>query len=113
MVEAIGKGLAQLLEEDPQALLLGEDIGANGGVFRATAGLQQRFGGERVIDTPLAEGGFLGAALGMCLAGLHPIVEIQFDAFVYPALEQLITHAGRFRWRTSGKYGLPLVVRLP
>jgi pyruvate/2-oxoglutarate/acetoin dehydrogenase E1 component len=113
MVEAIGKGLAQLLEEDPQALLLGEDIGANGGVFRATAGLQQRFGGERVIDTPLAEAGFVGAAIGMCLAGLHPIVEIQFDAFVYPALEQLITHAGRFRWRTSGKYGLPLVVRLP
>jgi pyruvate/2-oxoglutarate/acetoin dehydrogenase E1 component len=113
MVEAIRQGLAQLLEEDPQALLLGEDIGANGGVFRATAGLQQRFGEERVIDTPLAEAGFVGAAIGMCLAGLHPIVEIQFDAFVYPALEQLFTHAGRFRWRTQGKYGLPLVIRLP
>lgn len=113
MVEAIRQGLAQLLEEDPLALLMGEDIGANGGVFRATAGLQQQFGEERVIDTPLAEAGFVGAAIGMCLAGLHPIVEIQFDAFVYPALEQLFTHAGRFRWRTQGKYGLPLVIRLP
>jgi len=113
MVEAITRGLSQLLEEDPAALLLGEDIGANGGVFRATAGLQDRFGPERVIDTPLCEAGFVGAAIGMCLVGLHPVVEIQFDAFVYPAFEQLVSQAGRFRWRTGGAYGLPLVVRLP
>lgn len=113
MVEAITKGLAQLLEEDPDALLMGEDIGANGGVFRATAGLLERFGAERVIDTPLSEAGFVGAAIGMCLLGLHPVVEIQFDAFVYPAFQQLISQAGRFRWRTRGAYGLPLVVRIP
>jgi len=113
MVEAINRGLGQILEEDQDSLLLGEDIGANGGVFRATVGLQQRFGEERVIDTPLSEAGFVGAALGMCLVGLHPIVEIQFDAFVYPAVEQLVSQAARFRWRTRGAYGLPLVIRLP
>ncbi len=113
MVEAIGQGLAQILEQDPRALLLGEDIGVNGGVFRATAGLQQRFGEERVVDTPLAEAGFVGAAIGMSMVGLHPIVEIQFDAFVYPALQQLISHAGRYRWRTGGTAGLPMVLRLP
>ena len=113
MVEAITQGLGQLLEEDPDSLLLGEDIGANGGVFRATAGLQERFGEARVIDTPLSESGFVGAAIGMCLVGLHPVVEIQFDAFVYPAFEQLVSQAGRFRWRTRGAYGLPLVVRIP
>jgi pyruvate/2-oxoglutarate/acetoin dehydrogenase E1 component len=113
MVEAITKGLAQLLEDDPDAVIIGEDIGANGGVFRATAGLQERFGEERVIDTPLSEAGFVGAAIGMCLVGLHPVVEIQFDAFVYPAFEQLVSQAGRFRWRTGGAYGLPIVIRIP
>lgn len=113
MVEAIGRALAQVLADDADALLMGEDIGVNGGVFRATAGLQQRFGDDRVIDTPLAEAGFVGAAIGMAMIGLHPIVEIQFDAFVYPAFQQLVAHAGRFRWRTQGKYGLPLVIRLP
>lgn len=113
MVEAINRGLGQILEEDQASLLLGEDIGANGGVFRATVGLQERFGEERVIDTPLSEAGFVGAALGMCLVGLHPVVEIQFDAFVYPAVEQLVSQVARFRWRTRGAYGLPLVIRLP
>jgi pyruvate/2-oxoglutarate/acetoin dehydrogenase E1 component len=113
MVEAINRGLGQILEEDQDSLLLGEDIGANGGVFRATAGLKERFGEDRVIDTPLSEAGFVGAAMGMCLVGLHPIVEIQFDAFVYPAFEQLVSQAARFRWRTRGAYGLPLVIRLP
>ncbi|MGH7692469.1 MAG: alpha-ketoacid dehydrogenase subunit beta [Candidatus Dormibacteria bacterium] len=113
MVEAISRGLGQLLQEDERALLLGEDIGANGGVFRATAGLQQRFGEERVVDTPLSEAGFVGAAIGMCLVGLRPVLEIQFDAFVYPAFQQLVSQAARFRWRTRGAYGLPMVVRLP
>ncbi len=113
MVEAIGRGLGQILEQDPHSLLLGEDIGVNGGVFRATAGLQQRFGDGRVVDTPLAEAGFVGAAIGMSMVGLHPIVEIQFDSFVYPALQQLIAHAGRYRWRTAGAQGLPMVLRLP
>ena len=113
MVEAVGQALGQVLAEDPRAILLGEDIGVNGGVFRATEGLQARFGPDRVVDTPLSEAGFVGAAIGMCLVGLHPIVEIQFDAFVYPAFEQLASHAGRFRWRTNGAYGLPMVIRLP
>ncbi len=113
MIEAINRGLGQILEEDQDSLLIGEDIGANGGVFRATVGLQERFGEERVIDTPLSEAGFVGAALGMCLVGLHPVVEIQFDAFVYPALEQLVSQVARFRWRTRGAYGLPLVIRIP
>ncbi|MGB6772007.1 MAG: alpha-ketoacid dehydrogenase subunit beta [Candidatus Dormiibacterota bacterium] len=113
MIEAINRGLGQILEEDQDSLLIGEDIGANGGVFRATVGLQERFGEERVIDTPLSEAGFVGAALGVCLVGLHPVVEIQFDAFVYPALEQLVSQVARFRWRTRGAYGLPLVIRLP
>ncbi|MGA7088113.1 MAG: alpha-ketoacid dehydrogenase subunit beta [Candidatus Dormiibacterota bacterium] len=113
MIEAINRGLGQILEEDQDSLLIGEDIGANGGVFRATVGLQERFGEERVIDTPLSEACFVGAALGMCLVGLHPVVEIQFDAFVYPALEQLVSQVARFRWRTRGAYGLPLVIRLP
>lgn len=113
MIEAINRGLGQILEEDQDSLLIGEDIGANGGVFRATVGLQERFGEERVIDTPLSEAGFVGAALGMCLVGLHPVVEIQFDAFVYPALEQLVSQVARFRWHTRGAYGLPLVIRLP
>ncbi len=113
LVEAVDRALGQILEDDPQALLLGEDIGANGGVFRATAGLEARFGPDRVFDTPLGEAGFVGAALGLCLAGLHPVVEIQFDAFSYPAFEQLVSHVGRFRWRTGGHYGLRLVVRVP
>jgi pyruvate/2-oxoglutarate/acetoin dehydrogenase E1 component len=113
LVEAIGRGLAQVLADDPDAILLGEDIGVNGGVFRATAGLQQRFGQDRVVDTPLAEAGFVGAAIGMAMVGMHPIVEIQFDAFVYPAFQQLVAQAARFRWRTGGEYGLPLVIRLP
>lgn len=113
LVEAITRGLGQVLEEDPDSLLLGEDIGANGGVFRATQGLQARFGPDRVVDTPLCESGFIGAAIGMSLVGLHPIVEVQFDAFVYPAFEQLVSQAARFRWRTRGQYGLHLVVRIP
>lgn len=113
MVEAVGQGLGQILADDSKAMLLGEDIGANGGVFRATSGLQERFGSDRVVDTPLGEAGFVGAAIGLCLAGFHPVVEIQFDAFVYPAFQQLAAQAGRFRWRTGGRYGLPLVIRLP
>ena len=113
LVEALNRALDQALADDPRVLLLGEDIGRNGGVFRVTAGLQARHGTERVVDTPLSESGFVGAAIGLCLAGFRPVVEIQFDAFVYPAFEQLVAHAARFRWRTAGRYGLPMVIRLP
>jgi pyruvate/2-oxoglutarate/acetoin dehydrogenase E1 component len=88
-------------------------VGRAGGVFRATAGLRDRFGPERCVDTPLAEAGIMGTAVGLCMAGFRPVCEMQYDAFSYPALDQLITHVGRYRWRTGGKMGFPLTVRMP
>jgi pyruvate/2-oxoglutarate/acetoin dehydrogenase E1 component len=94
-------------------MVLGEDVGRAGGVFRATAGLRDRFGADRCVDTPLAEAGLLGGAVGLCMAGWRPVCEMQYDAFSYPCLDQLITHVGRYRWRTGGAMGFPLVVRMP
>jgi pyruvate/2-oxoglutarate/acetoin dehydrogenase E1 component len=94
-------------------MVLGEDVGRSGGVFRATAGLRDRFGPDRCFDTPLAEAGILGSAVGLCMAGWRPVCEMQYDAFSYPCLDQLITHVGRYRWRTGGKMEFPLVVRMP
>src|SRR5262245_37425360 len=94
-------------------MVLGEDVGRAGGVFRATAGLRDRFGADRCVDMPLAEAGILGGAVGLCLAGWRPVCEMQYDAFSYPCLDQLITHVGRYRWRTRGALGFPLVVRMP
>ena len=94
-------------------MVLGEDVGRLGGVFRATAGLRDRFGADRCVDTPLSEAGILGAAVGLCMAGWRPVVEMQYDAFSYPCLDQLITHVGRYRWRTGGRMDFPLVVRMP
>jgi pyruvate dehydrogenase E1 component beta subunit len=94
-------------------LVMGEDVGRAGGVFRATAGLRDRFGPDRCVDTPLAEAGMLGAAVGLCMAGWRPICEMQYDAFAYPCLDQLITHVGRYHWRTGGGMEFPLVVRMP
>ena len=99
MVEALNAALDAELAADDRVVLLGEDIGATGGVFRVTAGLQERYGAERVLDTPISESGFTGMAVGMCLAGARPVVEMQFDAFTYPAFEQIVTHAARYRWR--------------
>lgn len=113
LVEAVNLALAHALEHDPDVLLLGEDIGVNGGVFRATAGLQSRFGAARVMDTPLAEGGIVGAAIGMAAMGLRPVAEIQFTGFIYPAVDHIINHAGRMRHRTRGRLTCPLVVRSP
>jgi pyruvate/2-oxoglutarate/acetoin dehydrogenase E1 component len=113
LVEAVNDALHVELERDPTVLVLGEDVGRLGGVFRATAGLQQRFGAERCVDTPLAEAGILGTAVGLCMAGWRPVCELQYDAFSYPALDQLINHVGRYRWRTRGKMSFPLVVRMP
>ncbi len=113
LVEAVNHALAFELERDPSVLLIGEDIGVNGGVFRATLGLQQRFGCGRVVDTPLAEAAIAGAAVGMAAMGLKPIVEIQFTGFIYPAMDQLINHASRMRHRTRGRLSCPLVVRSP
>jgi pyruvate/2-oxoglutarate/acetoin dehydrogenase E1 component len=113
LLEAVNDALHVELERDPSVLVLGEDVGRAGGVFRATAGLRDRFGPERCVDTPLAEAGILGTAVGLCMAGWRPVCEMQYDAFSYPCLDQLITHVGRYRWRTRGAMEFPLVVRMP
>src|SRR5207253_1291966 len=112
-VEAVNDALHVELERDENVMVLGEDVGRAGGVFRATAGLRERFGADRCVDTPLAEAGILGSAVGLCMAGWRPVCEMQYDAFSYPCLDQLITHVGRYRWRTGGAMEFPLVVRMP
>jgi pyruvate dehydrogenase E1 component beta subunit len=112
MVQAINEALAEALARDPKVLLFGEDVGM-GGVFRVSDGLQERFGKARVFDTPLAESGIMGLAIGLALAGMHPVAEIQFAGFLYPALDQILSHLGRYRHRTRGGFGLPVVVRAP
>lgn len=113
MVEAVNLALAREMERDEDVLLLGEDIGVNGGVFRATNGLQARFGRERVIDTPLAEAAIAGVAIGMAAMGLRPVAEIQFTGFIYPTIDQIINHASRLRNRTRGRLTCPMVLRSP
>jgi pyruvate dehydrogenase E1 component beta subunit len=113
MIEAINDAFHVELERDPNVMVLGEDVGRAGGVFRATVGLRERFGPDRCVDTPLAEAGLLGSAVGLCMAGWRPVCEMQYDAFSYPCLDQLITHVGRYRWRTGGQMEFPLVVRMP
>jgi len=113
MVQAINSALAQEMERDKDVVLLGEDIGKDGGVFRVTEGLFQKFGGERVIDTPLAESGIVGVSIGMAVYGMKPVCEIQFDGFVFPAIDQLVNHAARIRNRTRGRFHVPMVLRLP
>lgn len=113
LVEAVNLALARELARDPAVVVLGEDVGVNGGVFRATVGLQARFGAERVLDTPLAEAAIAGIAVGMAAAGLKPVAEIQFTGFIYPTLDQIINHASRLRHRTRGRLSCPLVLRSP
>jgi len=113
MAEAINRALAQALEHDPGVVVMGEDVGQVGGVFRVTDGLLARYGAERVIDTPLAESAIVGTAFGMALAGLRPVAEIQFMGFLYKALDQLIAQAAQIRARTWGQVAAPMVVRTP
>jgi 2-oxoisovalerate dehydrogenase E1 component beta subunit len=113
LVEAVNLALAHEMKRDRDVLLLGEDIGVNGGVFRATNGLIARFGRERVIDTPLAEGAIAGVAIGMAAMGLKPVAEIQFSGFIYPCIDQMINHASRLRHRTRGRLTCPMVLRSP
>ncbi|MBI5909704.1 MAG: alpha-ketoacid dehydrogenase subunit beta [Betaproteobacteria bacterium] len=113
LVETVNLALAYELEHDPSVVLLGEDIGINGGVFRATVGLQARFGEERVRDTPLAETAIAGIAIGMAAMGLKPVAEIQFTGFIYSTLDQIINHASRLRHRTRGRLSCPMVLRSP
>ncbi len=113
LIEAINLALARAMDDDPSVVLCGEDIGVNGGVFRATAGLQKRFGPERVIDTPLSELLISGLCVGMAAQGLRPVGEIQFMGFIYPCIDQLVNHASRFRHRTQGRLTCPMVLRVP
>jgi pyruvate dehydrogenase E1 component beta subunit len=113
MVEAIAMALACEMARDPSVIVLGQDVGANGGVFRATAGLQQRFGADRVQDTPLAEAAIAGVSVGMAAQGLRPVAEIQFMGFIYPALDQIVNHMSRMRHRTRGRLSCPVVIRTP
>ncbi|MFH1853448.1 MAG: alpha-ketoacid dehydrogenase subunit beta [Candidatus Neomarinimicrobiota bacterium] len=113
MVQSINDALAIKLREDAGIVVFGEDVGVEGGVFRVTQGLQKEFGEQRVFDSPLAESGIVGAAVGMGVAGLRPVVEIQFSGFVYPAINQIISHVARIRNRSRGKYAAPLVIRMP
>jgi len=113
IVEAVKDALDCEMARDSSVIVLGEDVGVDGGVFRATDGLQKKYGERRVIDTPLAESGIVGTSIGMAIQGLKPVAEIQFDGFTYPALDQLFSHAARIRNRTRGKITCPLVVRFP
>jgi pyruvate dehydrogenase E1 component beta subunit len=113
LLEAVNDALHTELGRDPNVLVMGEDVGRAGGVFRATAGLRETFGPDRCIDTPLAEAGILGTAVGLCMAGWRPVCEMQYDAFSYPCLDQLITHVGRYRWRSGGRMEFPITLRMP
>jgi pyruvate dehydrogenase E1 component beta subunit len=113
LIEAVTMALAWEMERDDSVIVLGEDVGVNGGVFRATAGLQQRFGPDRVMDTPLAESMIAGMSIGMAAQGMKPVAEIQFMGFIYPTVDQMINHAGRLRNRTRGRLHVPMVLRAP
>ncbi|WP_256295731.1 alpha-ketoacid dehydrogenase subunit beta [Haloarchaeobius salinus] len=113
LVQSVRDGLYTEMKNDEDVLVMGEDVGKNGGVFRATEGLYEEFGGDRVIDTPLAESGIVGTAIGMAAYGLKPVPEIQFMGFIYPAFDQIVSHAARIRTRSRGRFTCPMVVRAP
>lgn len=113
MVEAINRGLMEEMERDSSVMVLGEDVGREGGVFRVTDGLQSRFGAKRAVDTPLAESGIVGIALGLAVKGFKPVAELQFMGFLPPALDQIISHVSRIRNRSRGRYTCPMVIRMP
>ena len=113
LVQAVTDALRTEMRQDKDVVILGEDVGKNGGVFRATAGLQAEFGEERVMDTPLAEAGIIGTAIGMALYGLKPVPEIQFQDFIFPAFDQIVNEAAKIRYRSGGQYSVPMVIRTP
>ncbi|MEU1884318.1 MULTISPECIES: alpha-ketoacid dehydrogenase subunit beta [Micromonospora] len=111
--KALNTGLRRALENDPKVVIMGEDVGKLGGVFRITDGLQKDFGDQRVIDTPLAESGIIGTAVGLAIRGFRPICEIQFDGFVYPAYDQIVSQVAKMHYRSQGKVTIPMVIRIP
>src|SRR5882672_10782042 len=113
IIQAVNDALRIEMRRDPRVVVMGEDVGRFGGVFRATAGLFEEFGADRVIDTPLAEGGIIGAAIGMAMNGLRPVPEIQFSDFIYPAFDQIVNELAKMRYRSGGQYSAPLVIRTP
>ena len=113
VVKALNRALHEAMAADPGVLVLGEDVGVLGGVFRVTEGLSEAFGEQRVIDTPLAESGIIGTAIGLALRGFRPVAEIQFDGFVFPGFDQIVNQLARYRSRTHGRQGLPVVIRIP
>src|SRR5262245_62071379 len=113
LLQAITDGLRTEMRKNPEVVCFGEDVGRNGGVFRATDGLQAEFGEDRVFDTPLCESGIIGAAVGMALYGMRPVPEIQFLDFIYPAFDQIVSEMAKMRYRSGGQYGCPIVIRTP
>ena len=113
MIQALNSAMATMMARDPSVVVFGEDVGYFGGVFRATDGLQKKFGKHRCFDTPIAEGGIVGAAIGMGAYGMRPVVEVQFADYIYPAFDQLTSEAARIRYRSAGEFGVPIVVRSP
>ncbi|HEY8406081.1 MAG TPA: alpha-ketoacid dehydrogenase subunit beta, partial [Acholeplasma sp.] len=113
LLEAINQALDMAMEKDPNVVVFGEDAGFEGGVFRVTAGLQKKYGVERVFDTPIAESAIVGSAIGMAVNGLKPVAEIQFDGFIYAGYTDLVTHAARLRTRSRGQFTVPMVLRVP
>ena len=113
LAKGLNMGLRKAMEDDPKVLIMGEDVGKLGGVFRITDGLQKDFGEDRVIDSPLAESGIVGTAVGMALRGYRPVVEIQFDGFVYPAYDQIVCQVAKMQYRSKGHYKMPMVIRIP
>ena len=111
--KALNEGLRKALEDDPKVIIMGEDVGKLGGVFRITDGLQKDFGEERVIDTPLAESGIIGTAIGLAIRGYRPVCEIQFDGFVYPGYDQIVSQVAKMHYRSQGKLRIPIVIRIP
>ena len=113
LAKGLNDGPARRMEDDPKVLVMGEDVGKLGGVFRVTDGLQKDFGEDRVIDTPLAESGILGTAVGLAMRGYRPVCEIQFDGFVYPAYDQIVSQVAKMHFRSRGRCKMPIVIRIP
>ncbi|HEY2095123.1 MAG TPA: alpha-ketoacid dehydrogenase subunit beta, partial [Pseudonocardia sp.] len=113
MAKALNNGLRAAMERDPKVLVMGEDVGKLGGVFRITDGLQKDFGEQRVLDTPLAESGIIGTAIGLAIRGFRPVCEIQFDGFVFPGFDQIVSQLAKLHYRSQGRVPVPVVVRIP